>query len=228
MGVLMSKAVVRFWLSVAFLLALTACSGSNAVQSGSAPALATGAPSTENTTALEQPLPVRGGNPGISVASLPIGGQSEGATGTDDVQCVRVNWILSTSGDTIPSGLAVEITSVAFEPDAYRVTDNPCQGPPCIGHVFRASELACDLPIRPTDASATGLSDTEQVSVSAQGRVLCIDYGGVPCKTFVSAVRGDPQTLTVPLPTSPQAPQDSVTGSGATSPPQMSSASSGG
>jgi hypothetical protein len=224
----MSKIAVRFWLCVVFLLALTACSGSNAVQSGSTSALATGAPSTENTTAVEQPLPARGGNPGISVASLPIGGQSEGATGTDGAQCVRVNWILSASGDTIPSGLAVEITSVAFEPDAYRVADNPCQEPPCIGHIFRASELVCDLPIRPTDASATGLSETEQVSVSAQGRVLCTDYGDVACKTFVSAVRGSPQTLTVPLPISPQATQDSAGGSGATPQPQVTSTSSGG
>jgi hypothetical protein len=28
----------------------------------------------------------------------------------------------------------------------HRVTDNPFPGPPCIGHIFRASALACDTP----------------------------------------------------------------------------------
>lgn len=214
----MSKAAVRFCLPVAFLLALTSCSGAHSVQldSASTPGLSLDAtpPPTENTTAAEQPLPPRDGNPGISVATLPVGGQSGGSPGTGGVQCVQVNWILSTAGDTIPAGLAVEITGAAFEPDAYRLTDDACPGPPCIAHVFRASALACDLPIRPRLDGATGLSETEQVSVSVQGRVLCTNYDGAPCKTFVEAVRGEPQTISLPLPVSPDTPSGSTTGLG--------------
>jgi len=201
----MSKAALRFFLPMALFLVLTACSRSDSVQleSGSSSGQATedgSSPQTENTAAPEQPLPSKDGNPGIEVASLPIGGQSEGSQGTDGAQCLKVNWILSTTENAIPEGLAVKITGAAFEPDAYRAVDGGCQGPPCIGHAFRAAELACDLPIRPTEADATGLSQTEEVSVSLQGRIVCTDWSADTCRTFVEAVRASPQTLSVPLP----------------------------
>lgn len=216
----MTKAAFRL-LAVAFLLALAACSGADPVQldSSSTQGSIDGAPpATEDPGALEQPLPPRDGNPGISVATLPVGGQG-GGSGTDGVQCVQVNWLLSTSQDAIPAGLAVEITGAAFEPDAYVVTDGSCEGPPCIDYIFQASEVACDLPIRPSVAGATELSDSEEVSVSVQGRVLCTDYDAAPCRTFVEAVRGDPQTISVGLPLSPEAPPDSTGSDPSTAPP---------
>jgi len=201
----MSKAAVRLILPIVLFLVLTSCSRSGSVQleSGSSAGQATeGAspPPTENTAAAEQPLPSKGGNPGIEVASLPIGGQSQGSPGTDGAQCVKVNWILSTAANSIPDGLAVEITGAAFEPDVYRAVNGGCQRPPCIGRAFRAAELACDLPIRPTEAGATALSETEEVSVSLQGRIVCTDWNADSCRTFVEAVRASPQTLSVPLP----------------------------
>lgn len=227
----MSKAAVRFFLPVALLLALTACSGTNQDQPASESVLgvATEAtPAEENTTAVEQPLPPRDDNPGISVATLPIGGGSGGPIGAAGAQCVRVNWILSTTGDSIPAGLSVEITGAAFEPDVYRVTDDACQGPPCIGKIFRASERACDVPIRPRVAGATGLNESEEVKLSAQGRVLCTNYDGAPCKSFVAAVHGEPQTISLALPVWPDPAPDSTADSGAATPSDTTSPSSGG
>lgn len=216
----MSKPVFRL-LAVALVLALAGCSGDDQAQldSSSTQGSIDGAPpATEDPGALEQPLAPRNGNPGIPVASLPIGGQS-GGPGTDGVQCVQVNWLLSTNGDAIPAGLAVEITGAAFEPDAYLVTDGSCEGPPCIDYIFQASEVACDLPIRSSVAGATELSDSEEVSVSVQGRVLCTDYDAAPCRTFVEAVRGEPQTISVGLPVSPEAPPDPTVSDPSTAPP---------
>lgn len=234
----MSKAAVRSCLAVACLLALTACSGANQDQapSGSVsgevvdatPAPEDATPAQENTTAAEQPLPPREGNPGISVATLPIGGGSDVSSANDGAQCVHVNWILSTTGDSLPAGLSVQITGAAFEPDVYRVADNGCQGPPCIGKIFRSAERACDLPIRPKDSRATGLNESEQVKLSAQGRVLCTNYDAAPCKSFVVAVQGEPQTISLALPVSPDAAPGSTADPGGTTPSGTTSPSPGG
>jgi hypothetical protein len=225
----MSKAAVRSCLSVVILLAATACSGADQTQPVVAGTVATDAPSTENTTAAERPQAPRGGNPGIAVASLPVGGQSAGPQGTGGAQCLSVNWVLTTHA--IPSGLAVKITDVAFDPAVYRVTDDSCQGPPCSGFTFQGSERACDLPVRPRLEGATALSETEQVTVSMAGHVLCTDYSGAACTTFVESVRGLPSTLALWLPVTPESPTsppDSATGSATNAPPQSTSATPGG
>jgi hypothetical protein len=167
---------------------------------------------TESSGAVEQPLPARGDNPGVTVASLPIGGGSGGSSGSGGLQCVRVNWILS-SGVALPDGLAVSITGATFEPDVYQSVGSPCEGQTCIGFTFKLSEVACDLTIKPKRADATELSDSEQVSVSMQGRVLCTDSGSTPCKDFVRVVHGSPRTLTVPLPIAPEGPAKPTSGS---------------
>jgi hypothetical protein len=190
--------------------------------------LGSGAPATESSGAVEQPLPPRGNNPGITVASLPIGGGGGGSSGEGALQCIRVNWILSSSGSAIPAGLAVNITGVTFEPDVYQPAEGPCQGPPCIGFTFKLSEIACDLPIRPKSSEATSLSESEQVTVSAQGRVLCSDYGSSPCKDFAGQVRGSPQTLSVPLPIPPEGRASPTPGSGSGSGPDSGSGSGSG
>jgi len=220
----MSKAAVRFFLPVLCLLVLTACSGDNPAQPGSDVSLDGASPATE-TGGVEQPLPPEDGNPGISVASLPVGGQSEGSPGD---QCVRVSWILSSTDNKIPGGLAVKITGAAFAPDRYVQADHGCQGPPCVGLTLSAGELRCDLPIRPKDAGATELSPGDEVAMSMRGRVLCTDYGGDPCRSFADAVLGSPQTIPIPLPVSPEGPPDSTTGSDGDTTPETTGTSTGG
>jgi hypothetical protein len=231
--VLMSQAAVRSRLPVVVFVvvnALAACSGADQTQPVSvAGTVASAAPSTENTTAVEKPQAPRGGNPGIAVASLPVGGQSAGSPGTGGAQCLSVNWVLTTN--PIPPGLAVKVTDFAFDPGVYRVTDDPCPGSPCSGFTFQGSERACDLPVRPVVATATALSETEQVTVSMGGHVLCTDYSGAACRTFVESVRGLPSTLALWLPVTPEAPTvpaGPTTGSATNAPLQSTSATPGG
>ena len=195
----MSKAAVRTCMSVVLLLALSACSGASPDQPGSTPTVAAdaAAPPTENTTAVEQPLPPQEGKPGISVATLPIGGNDQGLD-----PCVQVSW----SGGDIPQGYGAEINGVGFEPDAYQQSDASCPGSPCMGHVFRANELQCDLAIRPSDASKTDRSGNEQVKVFMDGRVLCPDYSAAACTDFAESVRKQSSSMTLALPISPEAP----------------------
>jgi hypothetical protein len=202
----MSKSACRRVLPVVVLLLLTACSGGGGAQPEASPTvdIGGGEPATESSGAVEQPLPPSGDNPGIKMASLPIGGGGGGgSSGDGGLQCVRVNWILSASGSAIPGGLAVRITGASFAPNAYRTANSPCQGPPCIGFTFELSEIACDLPIRPKRSDATSLSETDQVAVSIQGRVLCTDYGSSLCKDFVGEVRDSPQVILLPVPIPP-------------------------
>jgi len=174
---------------------------------------------------VEQPLPPEDGNPGISVASLPVGGQAVGSPGD---QCVQVSWILSSTDNNIPRGLAVKITGVGFKPARYVQADHGCQGPACIGLTLSSAELRCALPIRPTDRTATELSESDKVKLSLKGRVLCTDYDVSPCKSFAATVLGSPQTIPIPLPVSPQGPTDSTTGSGGDTTPEATSTSTGG
>jgi hypothetical protein len=215
-GFTMPKAGRRL-LTVTLLLVLTACSGGGGAQPESSPTVDIGGGGTATETpggAAEQTLAPRGGNRGITVASLPVGGGSGGAFENSGVQCVRVNWLLSTSGAAIPAGLAVNITGSTFRPDVFRPADSPCEGPPCIGFTFKSSEVACDLPIRPRKASDTNVSDVEQVTLSMQGRVLCTDYASSRCKSFAAEVRARPKTLKVPLPIAPDGPAKPTPGSG--------------
>ncbi|MDQ1535759.1 MAG: hypothetical protein QOE58_152 [Actinomycetota bacterium] len=217
----MSKAAVRFCISVAFLLSVSACSGAGTEQVGSQSTPTTAvngqAPPTENTTAPEQPQPPQEGKPGVSLATLPIGG-NDSAGGP----CVQVNW----SGGDIPEGFGEKVESVSFEPDAYQQSDSGCPGPACIGHTFKASELECDLAIKPADPSATARSDTDQVNVSMQGSVVCPDPGAAQCKTFDDSVRGQTSVVTVALPIPPEGSQGS-NGSGETTSPATTESSGG-
>lgn len=211
----MSKAACRLCLILAFLLGLPACSGSGAAQpSGDVSVLGTAAPPTENTTAVEQPQAARGDNPGIKVASLPVGGSSEGAPGPGGVQCLGVNWVLTS--DPLPAGVSVVLTEVRFDPDVYRPASGSCPLPSCVGFVFQGSDRACDLAIRPKADGETTLSDTD-VQAFADGRVLCADSEGSACKDFLTSVRGQSSTLTVKLPVPAQT---ADSGSGGTPSPQ--------
>jgi hypothetical protein len=200
MGVLMSKAAARLLLPVALLLVVTACSGDRQAQTDPGPTVAIdgAAPPTERTAAVEQPLPRQDGEPGIKVASLPIGGAEGGGP------CVQVSW----SGNQIPEGFGVKVNKVRFEPGTYTLADNACTGsqPSCAGFVFRASETGCLLAIRPADPLKTERIQSERVSLRMTGRALCPDYGDAACGTFVTDVVKAPSSMTVARPSRPTAP----------------------
>lgn len=105
------------------------------------------APSMENATASEQPQAPAADKPGFSVASLPIGDRDGFSRDGDDAQCIHVTWVQSS--DAIPEGLGVQVTGARFVPAAYRSGSLSCERPTCAGHVFRGSDLTCDLSIKP-------------------------------------------------------------------------------
>ena len=227
LGVLMSKAAVRTCLPVLFLLALAACSGAQPTDSVSVAGTAAEAPpSTENTTAVEEPQAPKEGDPAIQVASLPIGGTGPDSTGPDGNRCVTANWAPTDDAASLTQGYGVTVTTVILDPDAYLQTDGACPGPPCIGHTFRTSDLACDVSLRPTEAGKTDLG-AQEIALSMKGEVLCPAPGSQPCQDFRDAVENDPRRVTVRVPVAPQAPADSNTGSGDTTPSETSSTGSG-
>jgi len=220
----MSKAAVRTCLPVVFLLALAACSGAEPTDSVSVAGTAANAPpSTENTTAVEEPQAPRKGDPALQLASLPIGGAGPNSTGPDGNRCVTVNWSPTDDAASLTEGYGVAVVTVNIDPEAYLQTDGACPGPPCIGHTFRSSDPACDVSLRPTDASQTDLG-AKEIPLSMKGEVLCPDPGSKPCQDFRDAVDNDPRRVTVRV---PEAPADSNTGSGETNPSETSSTGSG-
>jgi hypothetical protein len=230
----MSKAAFRACLPVLLLLALAACSGADQSRSVSVAGTAANAePSTENTTAVEKPQAPRQGNPGVQLASLPVGGTGPDSQGPDGVRCVTVNWSPSSDASALKEGYAVVVATVEV-PAEYSQAEGGCAGPPCVGHIFRPSSLACEVSIRPSDASKTELG-TKSKDLSMTGQVLCPDQGSALCKDFTARVDSDPRRVTVTLPVapgSPSAPPDSNTGSTSGSatnaPPQATSAPPGG
>ncbi|WP_406830729.1 hypothetical protein ABEG17_17280 [Pedococcus sp. KACC 23699] len=148
------------------------------------------------------------GNPGISVARLPIGGDSQDDATDPLLQCAHVSWIASQDGQ-IPPGTGVEITGVTFDPAAFEAVGSGCgaQRPSCLRHVFRTSALQCDLAVRavgdvPPDASP---------SLGLGGLVFCPDDASPVCRRFVAAL-GQEQQLSVSLnvPQVPAGPTDTT------------------
>ncbi|HYO19811.1 MAG TPA: hypothetical protein VES02_14230 [Dermatophilaceae bacterium] len=216
----MSKPAARWCLPVVLLLALAACSGSGQTRSVSVAGTAADAqPSTENTTALEKPQAPREGNPGIPVATLPVGGASEGLLGSDGAQCLPVSW----SRIDIPAGYAAAVGDVTFEPEVFLTASRGCPNPPCHGYVFRSSSGACDVPVRPKDPSETALGDSA-VAVSVTGLVLCPDESSDACAEFRTAVLSAPPSLSIQQPAKPALPE---TGAGSGAAPGTTTADTG-
>jgi hypothetical protein len=215
----MSKAAARLGLLVVFVLTLAACSGGDRNEPVTVAGTAAEAPpSTENTTALEQPQAPGADKPGISVASLPIGDPDGFALDGDGAQCIHVTWIQSS--DAIPEGLGVQVTGASFVPAVYRSASFSCERPTCEGHVFRGSDLTCDLSIRPVRESETELLDNPPVAMSLQGQVLCTDFAADSCKNFAGEVRDQAQTLSLKLPAAPLNTPDSTVGTGTDNTPR--------
>jgi len=227
----MSKAAVRWCLPVVLLLALAACSGSDQTQSVSVAGTAADVqPSTENTTALEKPQQPKGGNPGIEVATLPVGGAPPTPESPEPgtAQCLTVGWSPSSGPKALTAGVSVKVLDVIIE--GYD-TGTECPGSPCVDYVFSVSENSCDVSLTPTDESKTERGAPE-VPVKVSGRVLCTDPGGASCQAFEDALDGGTSDLSVPAPIAPgtppdQAPPETTTSSGANNAPGTSGTSSG-
>jgi hypothetical protein len=222
----MSKAAVRLCLLMALFLSLAACSGTDRIQSSGADStLNSAAPPPENTTAVEQPQAARGDNPGIKVASLPVGGNEKGGP------CFQVSW----SGDTIPDGVGAMITSVVFPTGTYDQESTPCGTPPCVGHALRASDTECSLTITPVDSNATDRDRDHPVNVIVNGFAVCDDNSSAACQGFKKALLDQSAngSLTVDPPIAPgttqePAPTDSAPGPDTTTTPEATNASPGG
>lgn len=217
----MSKAAARLGLLVVFVLTLAACSGGDRGEPVTVAGTAAEAPpSTENTTALEEPQAPGADKPGISLASLPIGDPDGFSLEDDGAQCIHVTWVQSS--DAIPEGLGVQVTGASFVPAVYRSGSSPCERPSCEGHVFAGSDLTCDLSIRPVRESETELLDDPPVTMSLQGQVLCKDFAADSCKDFAGEVRDQAQTLSLKLPAAPLDTPDSTLGTGTDTPTRTS------
>jgi len=218
-GVPMSKAAARLVPLVVFVLTLAACSGGNPTEPVTVAGTAADAPpSTENTTALEQPQDPGADKPDISLASLPIGDPEGFSRDGDGEQCIHVTWIQSS--DAIPEGLGVQVTGARFVPPVYRSGSRSCERPTCEGHVFRGSDLTCDLSIRPVRESETELLDNPPVIMSLQGQVLCTDLTSDSCKSFAGEVRDQAQTLSLKLPAAPLDTPEPAVGTGTDTTPK--------
>lgn len=149
-------------------------------------------PTTEATTDDPSPSPGTDPDPGpaISVARLPVGGQSDRSTTDPALRCARVSWIASEAGE-IPAGSAVEITSYVFEPDSFEALAGGCGAgvPDCWRYLFRPGQLRCDLLVRalaPVDEDAG-----PQVGMS--GLLYCPDNDSPACQRFLAAVAKEEQ-----------------------------------
>lgn len=151
----------------------------------------------------------RAGNtdPAISVARLPIGGDSQDDSTDARLQCAHVTWIASDDGQ-IPDGTGVEITDIVFDPAAFEAVGEGCgsERPSCLQYVFRSAALQCDLAVR-----ATG-EVTQEVnpSLGFTGLVFCPDNASDSCRRFVAAL-ADEQQLSVSL-NVPQLPPETTDG----------------
>lgn len=96
---------------------------------------------------MEQPQASAADKPGFSVASLPIGDLDGFSRDGDDAQCIHVTRVQSS--DAIPEELGVQVTGARFVPAVYRSGSLSCERQTSAGHVFRGSDLTCDLSIKP-------------------------------------------------------------------------------
>lgn len=161
-------------------------------------------PTTEASGTVEEPQQPADGHPAIQVAGLPIGGDAE-LTGADETGlCVHVNWILQRTSNTIPADLSVRLGEPTFTPEVYRSSPAGCSGaqvaPSCGDYVLTAERLRCDVSVA-LNRPAPDLEEFGgQGQMSMGGSIECPDYGEVTCRSFVRAVRTEPQVIDVPLP----------------------------
>jgi hypothetical protein len=122
-----------------------------------------------------------------------------------------VDWIQS---GAIPPGLGVQVTGATFVPEVYRLARFSCERPTCAGHVFRGTDLTCDLAVRPARASETSLLNDPKVVTSLTGQVVCADLASEACRTFIGEVRTRAQKLLLKLPAAPVETPDAGIGTG--------------
>jgi len=177
-------------------------------------------PQPEPTTATSSSQSSRRGNPAISVARLPVGGDSEDNETDPTRQCAHVTWIASKDGQ-IPTGTAVEITRVHFQPKVFQVLGGGCGGdlPNCVHYLFRSGILRCDLAVR----ALGDVSPDVEPTVGFEGLVYCPSNASAACTRFVAAL-GKEQQQAVSLNAPPPSPT-SVPSTTASNPPSTASTS---
>lgn len=185
--------------------------GESSLVSGDTETFAT--PEIEPTTPETSTGQAGNDNPAISVARLPIGGDSQVDETDPRLQCAHVTWIASSDGQ-IPRGTGVEITGVVFDPASFEAVGEGCgaQRPSCLHYVFRPSALQCDLAVRATGEVAAGSSPT----LAFSGLVFCPDNASDSCRRFVAAL-ADEQQLSIGL-NIPELPPEPTTADPSTDP----------
>ena len=131
-------------------------------------------------------------DPTLSLPGLPIGGNLYSSIDGNhpDNQCTNVNWIVDSAAADLVSGIAVEVTGVAFDPVAFTVASAGCDddAPPCPGFVFTADARVCNLAVAPIPGS-----DTEgSFAFALLGRIDCRQIGSERCRDFTEAVAAEP------------------------------------
>lgn len=152
-------------------------------------------PSPEPTTPDSSDSSSSKNDPAISVARLPIGGDSQDDATDPRLQCAHVTWIASRDGQ-IPRGTGVEITGISFDPAAFEAVGQGCgsERPSCLQYVFRSGALQCVLAVRATGAVPQDASP----ALGLSGLVFCPDHSSSACRRFVAAL-ADEQQVSVSL-----------------------------
>jgi hypothetical protein len=215
-------------------LALSACSGARPPAGAGTGDLAV---TTSETFDTPQPEPTtvatssqstrHGGNPAISVARLPVGGDSEDSETDPTRQCAHVTWIASQDGQ-IPTGAAVEITRVHFHPNAFQVVSGGCRGdlPSCVHYIFRTGTLRCDLAVRAVRDVPSDVAPT----LGFSGLVYCPSNESTACSRFVAALSREQQqavSLNAPPPRTTSQPPSTTGETSTTSAPTDPTTSGG-
>ena len=141
------------------------------------------------TTGPESPQPTQNGGPAISVASLPIGGNS-GNDG-EAQQCAEVNWL---GTNPIPHDVSISIDAIGLDPTGvFTFGGDGCDPgtPPCTTSWTWAAGTAAQCVV-----AVTQVVDPPQdvdVQLVMQGTVHCTDQK--LCEAAVKRVRGKPDHI---------------------------------
>ncbi|HEX8305045.1 MAG TPA: hypothetical protein VF612_09215 [Jatrophihabitans sp.] len=158
----------------------TGASSGSPTASSDSPSPADSSPAQEGTGA-ESPQPAQQGGPTISVASLPIGGNTEedGAR-----QCGHVNLI---PPSPLPPGIKFSINSIELTPAGiFSISDDPCgSAPPCTTSWTWTSEAPSECTVAVTQL----IDSTDTVTLTIGSTATCPDQS--TCDRVESEFKGN-------------------------------------
>jgi hypothetical protein len=128
--------------------------------------------------------------PSISLASVPIGGQSQ--NDGEPQQCVEVSYLGNVD---IPEGVEISVTGASFKPRVFETGGDACSGeaPLCLdgGVTYTADSTGpCLIPIR-----FVGTESVDNARLSVSGRVKCPVGQAEKCRDLAAQLREDRQTI---------------------------------